>query len=118
MWWVTYLPFHQHNKCRIFLVSLLPGYIAKATEVALKIQDVGVVYVTEIAYLCSRKTTETAETKKNPSSQHGIFNLTRCPTARLQKQKQPRIPSPMKQTEHITRNISAQSNAKHLIEWE
>ena len=31
-------------------------------------QDVGVVYVNENAYLCSRKTTETAETKKSQQS--------------------------------------------------
>jgi len=82
------------------------------------LQDVGVVYINENAYLCSCKTTETAMTEKIPSSQCGFFMLTNCATERLQNQKQPRFSTPMKQTEHITRNISTQSNTKRLIEWE
>ena len=58
------------------------------------------------------------EQSKNPSRQRGIFNLTLCPTARLQNQKQPRFSTPMKQTESITPNISDHSQVKRLIEWE
>lgn len=63
------------------------------------------------------KPIETA-VRENPSNLHGILRLTHCPPVRLQNQKQPRNSSPMRQNEHITHDISAQSPSKRLIEWE
>lgn len=76
------------------------------------------VNVTKNAYLCRRKTTETAVREQNPSNYHGISHLTCCPPVRLQNSKQPRNSSPMRQDKKITSDISSNSRFKHSIEWE
>lgn len=77
-----------------------------------------VVIVTKNAYLCRRKPIETATREQNPSNYHGISHLTLCPPVRLQKSKQPRNSSLMRQDKKITPDISSLSRFKHSIEWE
>lgn len=61
--------------------------ILPCTEEAQKLQPFDIVNATRNAYLCRRKMTETAVREYNPSNQHGISCLTRCPPVRLQKSK-------------------------------
>ncbi len=118
-WWVTYLPLSQHYEYSKYLVTTLPGCIAKATEgERKKCKALVLCMLTRMRTFAVARRLKRHEQSKNPSSQRGIFNLTDCPTARLQNQKQPRFSTPMKRTANITHDISAHSQIKRLIEWE
>lgn len=101
----------------IFTINHTPRLFCKAQRKPLNHIRLRLCMLLKMFIFADTKPIETA-VREIPSNMHGILRLTHCPPVRLQNSKQPRISSSMKQSNHITRNISTYPHGKHLIEWE